>query len=146
MLYIPRHTESWKSIPWTKGHRIVFRLQMRIYRASHRGDFKRVHSLQRLLLRSWSARCLAVRQVSQDNRGKRTPGVDGIASLTPRQRCRMVDQLLDLESSPDGIRRIYIPKASSKIELRPLGIPMMPSYCTSYREFGDFRDIIRGFL
>jgi RNA-directed DNA polymerase len=60
-----------------------------------------------------------------DDRGKRTPGVDGIASLTPRQRCLMVDQLLDLESSPDGIRRIYIPKASSKTELRPLGIPTM---------------------
>jgi RNA-directed DNA polymerase len=98
---------------------------MRIYRAACRGDFKRVHSLQRLLLRSWSARCLAVRQVSQDNRGKRTPGIDGIASLTPRQRSKLVDRLLDLESSPDGIRRTYIEKASSKTELRPLGIPTM---------------------
>jgi RNA-directed DNA polymerase len=86
MLYNHRHTESWKTIPWTKCHQIVFRLHMRIYRAANRGDFKRVHSLQRLLLRSWSARCLATRQVSQDNRGKRTPGVDGVASLTPHQR------------------------------------------------------------
>ena len=125
MIFTPRYTESWKTIPWTKCHRIVFRLQMRIYRASHRGDFMRVHSLQRLLLRSWSARCLATRQVSQDNRGKRTPGVDGIASLTPRQRCHMVDRLYDLESKPDGIRRTYIEKASSKTELRPLGIPTM---------------------
>jgi hypothetical protein len=29
-----------------------------------RGDFKRVHNLQRLLLRSYSARCLAVRRYS----------------------------------------------------------------------------------
>ena len=33
---------------------------------------------------------LAVRQVTQDNRGKHTPGVDGVASLTPNQRMRMV--------------------------------------------------------
>jgi RNA-directed DNA polymerase len=124
MLYHTRHTESWKTIPWTKCHRIVFRLQMRIYRASHRGDFQRVHSLQRLLLRSWSARCLATRQVSQDNRGKRTPGVDGVASLTPRQRCRMVDRLHDLDSKPDAIRRVYIEKTNSP-DLRPLGIPVM---------------------
>ena len=60
-----------------------------------------------------------------DDRGKRTPGVDGITSLTPRQRCHMVDRLLDLESKPDGIRRTYIEKVSSKTELRPLGIPTM---------------------
>jgi hypothetical protein len=41
------------------------------------------NSSQRLLLHSWSARLLAVRQVAQDNRGKRTAGVDGVKSLTP---------------------------------------------------------------
>jgi RNA-directed DNA polymerase len=123
MIATLRYTESWNSIPWTKCHRLVFRLQMRIYRAAHRGDFKRVHSLQRLLLRSWSARCLAARQVSQDNRGKRTPGIDGIASLTPKERCRFVDRLRDLVSKPDGIRRIFIPKPNG--ELRGLGIPTL---------------------
>jgi RNA-directed DNA polymerase len=42
-------------------------LQQRIYRAERRGDHKCVRSLQRLLLHSWSARCLAVRRVAQDN-------------------------------------------------------------------------------
>lgn len=76
--------------------RNVFRLQQRIYRAARRGDGKRVHALQRLLLRSWSARCLAVRQVTQDNRGKRTPGGDGVASLTPEERLRLAHQLRQL--------------------------------------------------
>jgi RNA-directed DNA polymerase len=93
--------------------------------AQIRGDRKRVRGLQRLLLRSFSARCLAVRQVSQDNRGKKTPGVDGLARLTPTQRIRMVKQLLNLSLSPAPIRRVYIPKASNPNERRPLGIPIM---------------------
>lgn len=118
-------TEDWKTLPWKKFQRNVFRLKKRIYRAQLRGDRKRVRELQRLLLRSFSARCLAVRQVSQDNRGKNTPGVDGIARLTPKQRMRMVKQLLNLSLSPAPIRRVYIPKASNPNEKRALGIPIM---------------------
>jgi RNA-directed DNA polymerase len=76
-------TEDWNALPRKDIQRNVFRLQQRIYQAARRNDVKRVHDLQRLLLRSWSARCLAVRRVTQDNRGKCTPGVDGVASLTP---------------------------------------------------------------
>ena len=39
---------------------------------------------QRLLLRSWYAKLLAVRRVSQDNQGKKTPGIDGIAATTAK--------------------------------------------------------------
>ena len=72
-------TEDWKTLPWKQLQRNVFRLQKRIYQAQICGDQKHVRGLQRLLLRSYSARCLAVRQVSQDNRGKNTSGVDGIS-------------------------------------------------------------------
>ncbi len=118
-------TEDWKSLPWKSIQRNVFRLQRRIYQAARQGDVKRVHSLQRLLLRSWSARCLAVRRVSQDNRGKRTPGVDGVASLTPHQRLRMVNDLRNLAThTPAPLRRVYIPKPG-KTEMRGLSIPTM---------------------
>jgi RNA-directed DNA polymerase len=118
-------TEDWNTLPWKDIQRNVFRLQRRIYRAARRGDVKRVHSLQRLLLCSWSARCLAVRRVTQDNRGKRTPGVDGVASLTPHQRMQMVAQLRNLAThTPAPLRRMYIPKPG-KQERRGLAVPTM---------------------
>jgi RNA-directed DNA polymerase len=120
-----RMTEDWQAIPWKQCQGIVFRLQKRIYQAARQGNFKQVHNLQKLLLRSWAARCLAVRQVSQDNRGKRTAGVDGVARLSPQERCRMVDQLANLKVTAAPIRRVYIPKPGNPDERRPLGIPTM---------------------
>ncbi|MBR8841232.1 MAG: reverse transcriptase N-terminal domain-containing protein [Stigonema ocellatum SAG 48.90 = DSM 106950] len=64
-------TVEWKTIPWRKLERKVFKLQKRIYRASCRGDLKAVRRLQKTLMRSWSAKCIAVRRVTQDNQGVR---------------------------------------------------------------------------
>jgi RNA-directed DNA polymerase len=72
---------EWKDINWRKAERCVFKLPKRIFKASQRGDVKLVHKLQRLLLKSWYAKLIAVRRVSQDNQGKKTAGVDGIKSL-----------------------------------------------------------------
>ena len=102
-------TEDWKTLPWKKFQRNTFRLQKRIYQAQLRGDFKRVRGLQRLLLRSYSARNLAVRQVSQDNRGKNTPGVDGIAHLTPKQPSRQFCQThLQSNGSPASLETLQV--------------------------------------
>ena len=66
-----------------------------------------------------------MRRVTQDNRGKKTPGVDGVASLTPRQRLQMVTQLRDPSHQPAPLRRVYIPKSGKPDEMRPLGIPTL---------------------
>jgi len=120
-----QRTEDWRTLSWKKIQRDVRRLQQRIYQAERRGDWKRARSIERLLLHSWSGRCLAVRQVTQDNCGKRTPGVDGVAKLTPSQRLKLARRLCHLtewEAAP--IRRVYIPKPGST-EKRGLGIPVM---------------------
>lgn len=120
-----KRTEDWKAQNWKKHQRNVYRLQRRIYQAARRGDWKRVHRLQRLLLRSWSARCLAVRRVSQDNRGKKTAGVDGVKNLSLQQRLRLARELANLTGwCVAPIRRTYIPKPGTT-EKRGLGIPVM---------------------
>ena len=118
------HTEAWQDKPWKHFQRVVFRLQKRIYRAQQRHDRRMVHKLQRLLLTSNAARHLAVRRVTQDNRGKRTAGVDGVASLRPPERLHLAMALRDLSGKADPIRRVYIPKPGTQ-EQRPLGIPTM---------------------
>jgi len=82
-----------------------------------------VHQLQRLLTRSWAAKCLAVRRVTQDNQGKKTAGVDGVSALTPLQRWRLA-RTLRLDAKPWPTRRVWIPKPGGA-ERRPLGIPVM---------------------
>jgi RNA-directed DNA polymerase len=117
------NTEGWGDIDWLKVERYVFKLQTRIYAASRRGEVKEVRKLQRTLMRSWSNRVLAVRRVTQDNTGKNTAGVDGVKSLSPKARIKLVGQLkLTGESKPT--RRVWIPKPG-KSEKRPLGIPTM---------------------
>jgi RNA-directed DNA polymerase len=74
-------------------------------------------------MKSWSARALAVRRVTQDNQGKKTAGVDGVKSLTPKERLNLIGNLkLGTKVSPT--RRVWIPKPGTE-EKRPLGIPTM---------------------
>src|SRR4028118_239706 len=114
---------EWNQVNWRKLERKVFKLRSRIYRASQRGDVKALRKLQKMLMKSWSARALAVRRVTQDNTGKKTAGVDGLKSLTPKHRLDLVTKLrLGIKASPT--RRVWIPKPGTE-EKRPLGIPTM---------------------
>lgn len=69
---------EWNETSWRKLEKSSFKLQKRFYRASKYNDIKKMHKLHRLLLKSTSARMLAVRRVTQDNRGKKTAGIDGV--------------------------------------------------------------------
>lgn len=120
---LSNQTVEWNKIPWRKLERHVFKLQKRIYRASSRGDVRAVRRLQKTLMRSWSAKCLAVRRVTQDNQGKKTAGVDGIKSLSPVRRLELA-QNLKLSRKAKPTRRVWIPKPGTE-EKRPLGIPTM---------------------
>jgi len=120
---LSNQTVEWKALNWRKLEKRVFKLQKRIFRASNRGDVKAVRRLQKTLMRSWSGKCLAVRKVTQDNQGKRTAGIDGIKSLSPKARLTLVTQL-KLTGKSKPTRRVWIDKPG-KVEKRPLGIPTM---------------------
>jgi len=106
-------TKEWNSINWRKLERKLFKLQKRIYRASSRGDVKAVRRLQKTLMSSWTAKAIAVRKVSQDNQGKKTAGIDGVKSLTPKKRLELV-QTLKIREKAQPTRRVFIPKANGE--------------------------------
>ena len=116
-------TVGWDSINWQKVDKYVYKLQKRIFAASRRGEIKKVRKLQKTLMNSWSCKVLAVRRVTQDNRGKKTAGVDGIKNLSPEARIKLVGQL-KLTGKSKPTRRVWIPKPG-KDEKRPLGIPTL---------------------
>ncbi|WP_414514644.1 group II intron reverse transcriptase/maturase [Nostoc sp. PCC 9305] len=116
-------TVVWNQINWKKIQRIVFKLQKRIHKAAQRGDVKAMRRLQKTLMKSWYAKLLATRQVTQDNQGKKTAGVDGVKSLGYAQRLELANNL-GTNGKIKPTRRIWIPKRGTD-EKRPLGIPVM---------------------
>ncbi len=70
---------------WSHMEVDVKRLQVRIAKAVREGRWGKVQALQRLLTRSHSGKMLAVKRVTE-NRGKRTPRVDGRIWSSPAAR------------------------------------------------------------
>jgi RNA-directed DNA polymerase len=116
-----REQTTWSEIDWTAAEAAVRRLQGRIYRAAAAGKRRQVKNLQKLLVRSKSAKRLAVRKVTQQNAGRNTPGVDGVVCRTPESRMRLADGLNLRGHRPHPVRRVHIPKSEGRT--RPLGIP-----------------------
>ena len=108
---------------WPVHEENVRRLRQRIFKATKEQDLATVRNLQRMMLRSWSNTLVSVRQVTQRNAGRGTPGVDGQVVLTARARMDLAVQVHRTARSfqPLPVRRVYIPKANGK--QRPLGIP-----------------------
>ena len=113
----------WQEIDWKTAESYVNRLQVRIVKAVQGGKWRLVKRLQTLLCNSFYAKALAVKRVVT-NKGKSTPGVDGITWKTPQEKTKAIYDLNTLCYHAQPLKRVYIEKYGKK-EKRPLGIPTM---------------------
>lgn len=113
---------GWHSIDWETCHRRVRELQVRIAKATKGKRWRQVKKLQRMLVRSFSAKALAVRRVTE-NRGRKTAGIDGETWGTPNSKWEAISRLQRKGYKPRPLRRVFIPKSDGS--RRPLGIPTM---------------------
>ncbi|MEO1376647.1 MAG: reverse transcriptase domain-containing protein [Cyanobacteria bacterium J06635_10] len=111
-------SESWKNLPWKKFRKNLFRLQKRIFKAVRIGDIARAKSLQKLVLKSTSAKLLAIRQVTQLNKGRKTAGIDGKKALNFKERFELLKLLSQAKNwKHRGLREVPIPKKNGKTRI-----------------------------
>jgi len=117
---------DWSAIKWYKIEKYIDKLQKRIYHAESVNDYRKVRGLQRTLFRSNAALLLSIRRVTQKNKGKRTPGIDGVRVLSDKERGKLFDTMKHMNiklHNPKPAYRKYILKKNGKY--RSLGIPVI---------------------
>jgi RNA-directed DNA polymerase len=131
----PFDGDAWDYVDWRHHEEQVRRLRGRIFKAAQEGDWPLAGNLQKLMLRSWSNTLVSVRQVTQRSTGRGTAGIDGLVALTRQARAEVALQVHATIGShqPSPVRRVYIPKASDKAKMRPLGIPVIADRCHQER-------------
>ena len=104
-------TLIWDSINWKTIVKAVEVMQHRIVQAIKKRKFRKAKSLQRILTNFFYAKLLAVRRVTL-NKGKNTPGVDGVRWTTSKQKMNAVLNLRSIGYKAKPMRRVFIPKSN----------------------------------
>jgi RNA-directed DNA polymerase len=117
----------WRALDWKEIESKVFKWQVEIFKAEKNGEIKLVRKTQKILTSSIEAKLLAVRRVTQDNRGKKTAGLDDKKFLKEIERINLATEL-KIGTKASRLRRVWIPKSGTH-EKRPLGIFTMHDRC-----------------
>jgi RNA-directed DNA polymerase len=88
---------------WNEMERHVYRLQRQLANAVEHGNRKAIRHYKWLIRNSQHAKLLAIRSVTQENNGRRTPGVDGKVYTTPEARNELLT-LVNLQRRPLPVR------------------------------------------
>ena len=84
---------DWDSINWNRVERYVDKQQKRIYKAEVDNNRKKVRNIQRMLSNSKAVLLLAIRKVTETNKGRKTAGIDGYRAMTYKQKGELADEL-----------------------------------------------------
>jgi RNA-directed DNA polymerase len=122
---------EWDAVCWRTHEANVRRLRRRIFKAVQEQDLAQVRNLQKLMVNSWSNTLVSVRQATQRNAGRKTPGIDGEVALDSPARMALAVQVHAQRDTWQAlpVKRVYIPKAGNRAKLRPLGIPVIADRC-----------------
>jgi RNA-directed DNA polymerase len=121
-IFYPSELLHWSSIQWKSNENTVSRIQHRIAKATLKDDQRQIRNLQRLLIKSLSARLKAVKQVSEENTDRRIPGIDGELWITSKSKLKAALSLRK-KTKTKPLCRIYNSKVHNYE--RPLEIATM---------------------
>ena len=76
---VSSNATDWDSINWDRIERYIDKQQKRIYGAEVNKDKRKIRNIQRLLTNS-----MAVRRVTEINKGRNTPDPDGFTAKTSK--------------------------------------------------------------
>jgi len=91
--YNEKALDVWKHLSWQTCYCNLDRLQSRVFKSMLLGDIRAVLQVQKLVVRSNSARFLAIREVTQLNTSKKISGIDGKISLSFTERFELNEYL-----------------------------------------------------
>jgi RNA-directed DNA polymerase len=80
---LKKRLENWNPVNERKINKAIRNLRQIIFRARRLGDFRKLRSLQKLMLRSYANLLLSVRHITQTNQDKATAGIDKEIVNTP---------------------------------------------------------------
>lgn len=104
--------KDWNQVNWRKVCKLVRNLRQRIFRTRKLGDFRKLRSLQKLMVRSYANLLLSIRRITQTNQGKATAGIDTEVVNTPEARVILANNWEGGNLQPT--RRVEIPKPNGK--------------------------------